>query len=110
MLVRAAACGDRIGYSFAAIAIANLIDAFLKRRIFGGNRMNPGEPWSVIIRTIRNLGRPGICSMAIFDRWIAMGDVGADQSIESSEPLIKGQKHGWQIFKTVVKDKIGEVV
>jgi hypothetical protein len=29
---------------------------------------------------------------------------------DSSEALIKGQKDGWKILKTVMKDKIREVV
>ena len=38
------------------------------------------------------------------------GNVSTDQFIKFSEALVRGQKHGWKILKTVVKDKIREVV
>ena len=66
VLVRISACGATgFGYSFADIATAHLIDAHLKRRIVGGNCLNIHELWTSMVRAIRNLGRPGICSMAI---------------------------------------------
>jgi L-alanine-DL-glutamate epimerase-like enolase superfamily enzyme len=33
--------------------------------VIGRNPLNIPETWSAMVRTIRNLGRPGICSMAI---------------------------------------------
>jgi L-alanine-DL-glutamate epimerase-like enolase superfamily enzyme len=66
VLVRVEACGSAgFGYSFADIATANLIDAHLKRIVTGGNCLNISELWSKMVRAIRNLGRPGVCSMAI---------------------------------------------
>ena len=53
------------GYSFADIATANLIDAHLKRIVIGGNCLDIPEIWFSLVHAIRNLGRPGICSMAI---------------------------------------------
>ncbi len=38
------------------------------------------------------------------------GNVSTDQFIKFSTALIKGQKDGWKILKTVMKDKIREVV
>jgi pyruvate dehydrogenase (quinone) len=38
------------------------------------------------------------------------GNVSTDQFIKFSEALLKGQKDGWKILKTVMKDKIREVV
>ncbi len=38
------------------------------------------------------------------------GNASTDQFIKFSEALLKGQKDGWKIFKTVMKDKIREVV
>ncbi|HEY4360037.1 MAG TPA: thiamine pyrophosphate-dependent enzyme [Bryobacteraceae bacterium] len=38
------------------------------------------------------------------------GNVSTDQFIKFSEALIKGQKNGWKILKTVMKDKVREVV
>jgi L-alanine-DL-glutamate epimerase-like enolase superfamily enzyme len=66
VLVRTAACGaSGFGYSFADTATANLIDAHLKRIVIGGDCLNVSELWLAMVRAIRNLGRPGICSMAI---------------------------------------------
>lgn len=54
-----------LGYSFADKATAILIDTHLKRGVIGGNCLNISELRSDMVRAIRNLGRPGICSMAI---------------------------------------------
>ena len=37
------------------------------------------------------------------------GNVNTDQFIKFSEALLKGQRDGWKILKTVLKDKIREV-
>ena len=66
VLVRVFACGTiGVGYSFADIATAHVIDLHLTRTIVGGNCLNISELWSAMVHAIRNLGRPGICSMAI---------------------------------------------
>lgn len=66
VLVRTLACGVKaFGYSFADVATANFIDAHLKRVVTGGNCLNIPELWVAMVHAIRNLGRPGICSMAI---------------------------------------------
>jgi len=66
VLVQVASCGVAgLRYSFADVATANLIDAHLRPGIVGYNPLNIPELWSSMVRTIRNLGRPGICSMAI---------------------------------------------
>ena len=66
VLVRAFGCDAvGLGYSFADVASANLIDGRLKRAVEGGNCLNIGEIWSAMLHAIRSLGRPGICSMAI---------------------------------------------
>jgi L-alanine-DL-glutamate epimerase-like enolase superfamily enzyme len=66
VLVRTSACSVRgSGYSFADIATAHLIDAHLKHVVVGGDCLNISELWTAMVRAIRNLGRPGICSMAI---------------------------------------------
>lgn len=65
-LVRAFTQGvTGFGYSFADSATATLIDAHLKRIIVGGNCLDIAALWCGMRRAIRNLGRPGVCSMAI---------------------------------------------
>lgn len=66
VMVRMAACGaEGLGYTFADVATAALIDAHLKDAVVGHNPLNIPELWSTMVRKVRNLGRPGVCSMAI---------------------------------------------
>src|SRR5215471_5532457 len=66
VLVLVSACGAAgLGYSFADIATATLIEARLKSEVVGRNVLDIPEIWASMVRAIRNLGRPGICSMAI---------------------------------------------
>ena len=66
VLVRVEADGvEGMGYSFADIATATLIDNHLKGEVIGHSALHIPENRTRMIRAIRNLGRPGICSMAI---------------------------------------------
>ena len=66
VLVRVSGGGTAgIGYSYADIATAQLIDAHLQSSVEGCNCFNIAAAWSAMVKAIRNLGRPGICSMAI---------------------------------------------
>ena len=132
VLVRVSACGaSGLGYSFADIATANVIDAHLKGTVIGGNCLNISELWCAMVRAIRNLGRPGICSMAISAVDNALWDLKArllhisvadllgraHQSIAAygsggftsySDAQLKRQLRGWiDAGLTTVKMKIG---
>lgn len=66
VLVHASAAGvTGFGYSYADVATAQFIDAHLAHEIIGGNVLNIAELWVRMVRAVRNLGRPGISSMAI---------------------------------------------
>jgi len=54
-----------LGYSYADEATAKLIESALKKYVVGEDAMNVGGVWQKMVDAIRNLGRPGICSMAI---------------------------------------------
>ena len=54
-----------IGYSYADVATAHLIDASLAPKLIGHDALAIGGAWRMMLEQIRNLGRPGICSMAI---------------------------------------------
>lgn len=56
-------CG--LGYSYANTATAKLIDENLKQVVIGRDAMRVSDAWLAMVHSIRNLGRPGICSMAI---------------------------------------------
>jgi L-alanine-DL-glutamate epimerase-like enolase superfamily enzyme len=66
-----------IGYSYADVSTAKLIDSLLKKVVQGCNAMDVNGAWLSMVRAIRNLGRPGIASMAISAVDIALWDLKA---------------------------------
>jgi L-alanine-DL-glutamate epimerase-like enolase superfamily enzyme len=66
VLVQATA-GDKkgLGYTYGDTAIADLIHHLLARVVEGRDAMAIPACWNAMVRRIRNLGRPGIASMAI---------------------------------------------
>lgn len=54
-----------LGYSYADTSTALLIDQTLAPKLIGHDALANGEAWRVMVQQIRNLGRPGIASMAI---------------------------------------------
>lgn len=54
-----------IGYTYADTAAATLIDKTLSTILKGVDAMSPGAAYLAMWQKIRNLGRSGICSMAI---------------------------------------------
>src|ERR1051326_7603933 len=67
MVLAAVTAGDvrGIGYSYTAAAAAGLIDELLAPLVEGGDALDLPANWNRMVQAIRNLGRPGICSMAI---------------------------------------------
>lgn len=57
------ACG--LGYSYADLATATLVRDKLADVVIGLDAMRVPEAWHKMVHSIRNLGRPGIASMAI---------------------------------------------
>src|SRR5205823_623969 len=54
-----------LGYTYADSATAKLIEDKLKEIVVGCDAMSVQATWLAMLRSIRNLGRPGICAMAI---------------------------------------------
>jgi L-alanine-DL-glutamate epimerase-like enolase superfamily enzyme len=54
-----------IGFTYADSATARLIVEKLKPLVVGRDALDIRGCWNVMVHAIRNLGRPGICSMAI---------------------------------------------
>jgi L-alanine-DL-glutamate epimerase-like enolase superfamily enzyme len=54
-----------LGYTYADTATGKLIDDKLKQVVIGCDAMSVHRVWSAMLRSIRNLGRPGICAMGI---------------------------------------------
>src|SRR5437868_8551924 len=66
VIVQAEAGGETgLGYTYADTATAKLIQDVLKKEVEGRDAMSPPAAWDAMVHGIRNLGRPGICSMAI---------------------------------------------
>jgi L-alanine-DL-glutamate epimerase-like enolase superfamily enzyme len=66
VLVEISAGGKRgIGYTYADTATALLIRDVLAPVVNGTDALAVGARWAAMVGAIRNLGRPGICSMAI---------------------------------------------
>jgi L-alanine-DL-glutamate epimerase-like enolase superfamily enzyme len=66
-----------IGYTYADVSTAKLIDSLLRNVVEGRDPMDIGGCWSAMVRAIRNLGRPGIVSMAVSAVDIALWDLKA---------------------------------
>lgn len=71
--------GDKkgIGYTYADTATAQLVKDMLADVIQGMDVMNVPDAWAAMVHAIRNLGRPGIASMAIAAVDIALWDLKA---------------------------------
>ena len=78
VVVHAHAGGETgLGYSYADVATAKLVRAKLVEVVCGMDALSPPRAWSAMERAIRNLGRPGICSMAIAAVDVALWDLKA---------------------------------
>lgn len=74
-----AAGGNRVGlgYTYADTATATLIRDTLSKTVEGQNAMAPAASWNAMVGRTRNLGRPGIVSMAISAIDVALWDLKA---------------------------------
>jgi L-alanine-DL-glutamate epimerase-like enolase superfamily enzyme len=64
-----------IGYTYADLATAELIRDTLAQVIRGEDALNTNACWWQMVRRIRNLGRPGISSMALSCLDVALWDL-----------------------------------
>jgi L-alanine-DL-glutamate epimerase-like enolase superfamily enzyme len=66
VLVEAGAGGEKgVGYGYADAATRRLIRDLLAKVVQGRDALSVPESWSAMVHAVRNLGRPGIASMAI---------------------------------------------
>lgn len=66
-----------LGYSYADDATARLIENLLSEVVRGQDALAPGANWNAMVARTRNLGRPGIVSMAVSAVDIALWDLKA---------------------------------
>ncbi len=66
VLVEASAAGKHsLGYTYASTAAATLIEDELKHLVIGCDALSVSGAWMAMNQHVRNIGRPGIASMAI---------------------------------------------
>jgi L-alanine-DL-glutamate epimerase-like enolase superfamily enzyme len=66
-----------VGYTYADAATATLIRDLLAKEVVGKDAMAIPDCWRAMVQRIRNLGRPGISSMAISAVDVALWDLKA---------------------------------
>lgn len=66
-----------IGYTYASQASAEVISKTLSHEILGKSALDIPRIWEAMIRSVRNLGRPGVSSMAISAVDLALWDLKA---------------------------------
>ena len=81
-----------LGFSYATGACARLIHDVLEEAIIGRDAMDVGACWSAMVRAIRNIGRPGVASMAIAAIDIALWDLKA-KLVDLPLVTLLGQVH-----------------
>lgn len=64
-----------IGYTYADVATAKLVQTMLRNRLLGEDAMQIGARWNDMSNVTRNLGRDGITSMAISAVDVALWDL-----------------------------------
>jgi L-alanine-DL-glutamate epimerase-like enolase superfamily enzyme len=78
VVVHAQAGGETgVGYTYADVSTAKLVESKLAGIVCGADAMEPQDSWAKMVEQIRNLGRPGICSMAIAAVDLALWDLKA---------------------------------
>jgi L-alanine-DL-glutamate epimerase-like enolase superfamily enzyme len=66
-----------LGYTYAHPAAATIVDSVLAPLVEGADPLAPPHAWEAMRRAVRNIGREGICSMAIAAVDIALWDLRA---------------------------------
>jgi L-alanine-DL-glutamate epimerase-like enolase superfamily enzyme len=79
LVVVHARAGDRVGtgYTYADGPTAKAIDEHLAKVVIGLDAMDVQRAWTAMVQSIRNVGRPGIASMAISAVDVALWDLKA---------------------------------
>jgi L-alanine-DL-glutamate epimerase-like enolase superfamily enzyme len=75
-----------LGYTFGDTATGTLIRDLLANVVLGRDVRDTTAVWEAMVRSIRNLGRPGVCSMAVAAVDIALWDTKARCA---DEPLFR---------------------
>src|SRR5438067_5991733 len=66
-----------VGYTYADRATSVFIDEHLRPRVVGATLLSPAAAWASMRHAVRNVGRPGVASMAIAAVDAALWDLAA---------------------------------
>ena len=78
VVVHAQADGEwGLGYTYTDVSAAALVDSKLADVVQGRDALDPQASWAAMVQATRNLGRPGITSMAIAAVDVALWDLKA---------------------------------
>jgi L-alanine-DL-glutamate epimerase-like enolase superfamily enzyme len=66
-----------LGYTYGDVAVAALIEHSLAQHVLGADCMSPRLIYDTMLRTVRNLGHPGVAAMAISAVDVAVHDLKA---------------------------------
>ena len=97
LLVRVYGCGQMgLGYSYADLSTARLIDSSLKILVEGGDALSAGAACTAMTKAVRNTGRAGVAAMAISAVDVALWDLKARISSMFRWPICWGGcgRHG----------------
>ncbi len=81
-----------VGYSYADVSTAKLIESKLADVVEGMDASAPRRSWAAMVKAIRNLGRPGISSMAISAVDLALWDLHA-RILQAPLCVVLGRAH-----------------
>ena len=86
--------GDQtgLGYTYADTATGTLVRDMLAEVVRGHDAMDVPAAWDAMVHAIRNLGRPGICSMAISAVDVALWDL-KSKLLDVSLSVLLGAAH-----------------
>jgi L-alanine-DL-glutamate epimerase-like enolase superfamily enzyme len=102
-----------LGYTYADVSTAKLIDTKLAGVVEGMDAASPRRAWAAMVKATRNLGRSGITSMAIAAVDIALWDLHA-RLLDAPLCIVLGAAHdhvpvyGSGGFTTYTNDRLQE--
>jgi L-alanine-DL-glutamate epimerase-like enolase superfamily enzyme len=87
-----------LGFTYADRATAVMVNDLLADIVNGRNLMDLSECWLAMVRAIRNLGRPGVSSMAIAAVDVALWDLKAKLLDLSLSALLGSVREGVPVY------------
>jgi L-alanine-DL-glutamate epimerase-like enolase superfamily enzyme len=87
-----------LGFTYADRATAVMVNDLLADIVNGRNLMDLSECWLAMVRAIRNLGRPGVSSMAIAAVDVALWDLKAKLLDLSLTALLGSVREGVPVY------------